>query len=134
MIRNLLRDVGATVVVHGDAPHGADFMADQAAHQLQIPVQPHPAKWNQQGKKAGPLRNQEMIDAHPDTGLVLAFPLRGSVGTWDCVDRAEKAGLRIQIITLPEEPVCEDCGCDVDVPGLCLACSADRGTLPYGYP
>jgi len=49
------------------------------------------------GKKAGPLRNQRMIDeGRPD--LVVAFP--GGKGTADMVRRAEAAGVKVLKIEL----------------------------------
>jgi hypothetical protein len=49
-----------------------------------------------QGKAAGPIRNQRMIDeGKPD--LVIAFP--GGRGTADMVSRAKKAGIPVQEIT-----------------------------------
>jgi len=48
--------------------------------------------WKKYGSKAGPLRNQRMLDeGRPD--LVIAFP--GGKGTADMVARAEKAGVRV---------------------------------------
>jgi len=60
---------------------------------------PHPADWNRYGKRAGPIRNQEMLDSGLD--LVLAFvnkPLAWSRGTNDMVTRAKKEGLPVYVI------------------------------------
>jgi hypothetical protein len=80
-------------IVHGDYS-GADRLADREACELGLAVEPHPADWSQ-GRKAGPLRNQEMIAAGAD--LVIAFA--GGDGTADCVRRARKAGIPVR-----EEP------------------------------
>ena len=53
------------------------------------------SKWKMHGKKAGPLRNQEMVDAGTD--LVVAFP--GGRGTADLVRRARAAGLQILVVS-----------------------------------
>ena len=58
------------------------------------------ADWELEGKAAGPIRNQRMLDIHqPD--LVLAFHrfIANSKGTKDMVDRARKAGVRIKVVT-----------------------------------
>lgn len=56
-----------------------------------------PADWNKHGRSAGPIRNQQMLDeGKPD--LVVAFPGPESVGTWDMIRRAEKAGVEVIII------------------------------------
>lgn len=91
---------GHTVVVHGDAP-GADKLCDAVARYLGMAVQPYPADWVSLGKKAGPIRNQAMLDRHPEIELVIAFHanLAESKGTADMVARARKAGIPVEIIT-----------------------------------
>lgn len=80
-----------TQVIHGGA-RGADAEADRWAKSRRIPVKAFPADWKALGKKAGPIRNQKMLDeSHPD--LVAAFP--GGAGTEDMVRRAKKAGVLI---------------------------------------
>ena len=81
-------------VVHGSA-RGADEHANWVALELGLNPEAHPAQWAQHGKKAGPLRNQQMVDAGAD--ICLAFPLGKSVGTWDCVRRAKAAGIPVKV-------------------------------------
>lgn len=52
----------------------------------------HDADWNEYGRAAGPIRNQEMVDAGAD--VCLAFPT-GGPGTRDCMRRARDAGIRV---------------------------------------
>ena len=52
----------------------------------------YPAQWDVYGRRAGPIRNQEMIDEGKPDGVV-AFP--GGKGTADMVRRAEAAGLKV---------------------------------------
>lgn len=87
----------AAVLVHGGCPTGADEIADQYWRSVGLPVNVFPADWRQFGKKAGPLRNQEMVDFGAD--LVLAFPLPHSRGTLDCTNRADTAGLPVRVIS-----------------------------------
>lgn len=72
---------------------GTDYIADRLAGQMGAVTDPHPAKWKELGKKAGPIRNQQMVDAGAD--VCLAFPMGKSVGTRDCMARAEKAGIPV---------------------------------------
>lgn len=52
---------------------------------------------------AGLVRNQLMVDLGAD--ICLAFPLPGSRGTWDCMGRAEAAGIKvINLGSKPGEP------------------------------
>lgn len=87
--------VEGLVIVHGYCPRGADAMADQWARAHGITVERHPAHWTTYGKRAGYIRNQEMVDSRPDE--CVAFPDPSSVGTWDCIDRAETAGIKTRI-------------------------------------
>lgn len=83
---------GARIVVaHGGNPRGADFMAskivrvDYPQHYVE---EIHPADWSL-GRSAGPIRNQHMVDLGADA--CLAFPLRESRGTYDCIRRARQS-------------------------------------------
>lgn len=88
------------VVVHG-AADGLDITAAFAATVLHMTPEPHPADWGTHGKGAGPIRNQAMVDLGAD--ICLAFPLPRSVGTWDCIRRANAAGIRTIIIPPRQE-------------------------------
>lgn len=77
-------------VVHGGA-RGADLTAAQIADVLGMRTEAWPADWKTHGRKAGPMRNAEMVAAGAD--VCLAFPLPDSVGTHDCIRRARAAGI-----------------------------------------
>ena len=86
------------IIVHG-AAKGADLMAADIGTAIKgVTIEPHPADWTTHGKRAGPIRNQAMVDLGAD--ICLAFPTASSVGTWDCVRRANRAGIRV--IVVPE--------------------------------
>lgn len=79
-------------LVHGGAP-GADSEARYvAAYILDWATEEFPADWSQ-GRKAGPIRNQAMVDAGAD--LVIAFA-GGGRGTADMVRRAKAAGIPVR--------------------------------------
>lgn len=91
-------DPSPLVVVHGNAP-GADSIANQWAtyhHNNGYNVEPeaHPAQWTKHGRRAGPLRNQEMVDAGAD--LVLAFIKDNSPGASHLVREARTAGIPVE--------------------------------------
>lgn len=86
----LLALYGADTLVHGDA-RGADRTAAAIGESLGFNVERWPADWNAHGKAAGPIRNQQMLDAGAD--LVVAFP--GGQGTADMVRRARAAGVTV---------------------------------------
>lgn len=68
---------------------GADYLAGKWAFLRCIPQTIHPAHWERDGKAAGILRNQRMLDQeHPQ--YCVHFP--GDAGTQDMVRRAQRAG------------------------------------------
>lgn len=73
-----------SILIHGGAP-GADTLAKTWAAISGIPELQFLALWQTNGRAAGPIRNQQMIDeGKPE--LVIAFP--GGRGTADMVKRA----------------------------------------------
>lgn len=89
--QKLAEILGAHVtVVHG--AYQLDWLLAGAALALGQRHEPHPADWAGKRKAAGPVRNQEMVDAGAD--LCLAFISRGSSGARDCAAKAEAAGIR----------------------------------------
>jgi len=91
-----------TVLIHGNA-RGADMIADAWACRKGVPREPYglpQGEWDELGKKAGPLRNQRMLDeGKPD--MVVAFP--GGGGTKDMVRRAVKAGVAIHEVNRTDD-------------------------------
>ena len=97
-----------TTIVHGAAP-GADTMVDEEARAIGLEVRKYPADWAGEGKAAGPLRNQQMLDQeHPSAVLAFACQLMRNGrprGTLDMVLRAHGAGVRVTIIAPKRQPV-----------------------------
>jgi hypothetical protein len=84
---------GIVHVIAGGA-RGADSMAEWWAKAEGVPCQVYQADWAGLGRKAGPIRNQRMLDeGKPD--LVVAFP--GGRGTADMVRRGREAGEVIEV-------------------------------------
>jgi len=90
VLDNLHRTRNVTVLMHGGA-RGADRLAGMWGLSRGVVVEVYPANWKEHGLAAGPIRNQEMLDAGPD--LLVAFP--GGRGTADMVRRARQAGLEV---------------------------------------
>src|SRR5690242_18971396 len=72
-----------TEVVSGGAD-GIDRTGEQWATESHIPIKKFPANWAEYGKKAGPLRNQQMAD-YADA-LIAIWDGR-STGTKDMIKR-----------------------------------------------
>lgn len=82
---------GVAAVAHGGAS-GADSEAGEWAGRMMKSVHVFKANWKRDGRAAGPIRNQRMLDQfNPDA--VVAFP--GGRGTADMVRRARDHGVRI---------------------------------------
>lgn len=84
------RDTAITVV-HGKCHKGADDIADDFARQLGWTIEGHPADWKRYGRRAGFVRNAEMVAAGAD--VCLAFIHNNSKGATMCAELAEKAGI-----------------------------------------
>lgn len=79
------------IIVNGGA-RGADTLSSMWAESRNVHCHRHHANWKRDGRGAGPIRNQKMLDAEsPD--IVVAFP--GGSGTADMVRRARAAGVPV---------------------------------------
>ena len=95
-VYEVLDGLAPEAIAHGDAD-GADALAGQWAHERDIPDRTYYANWKTYGRKAGPLRNQSMLDDfRPD--CVVAFA--GGRGTANCVKEARKRN--ITVVEVPE--------------------------------
>ena len=93
-IDELCLDGAEDVIIAGKA-NGVDTIAEEYAEQFGIPFLGFPADWNTYGKRAGFIRNTQMLnEGKPD--LVLAFP--GGKGTAMMVEIAAKAGVEVWVI------------------------------------
>lgn len=99
IIKAWLRFLKPSLVIEGGC-RGADQIAAKAADELGIPVKPFPAKWEQYGKAAGPIRNREMLDEKPDLVLAFHFDITESRGTADTLFEAEKRRIPYAVIGL----------------------------------
>lgn len=81
-----------TVIITGGCPTGADDLAATYAMVYLTGYKEYKADWKKYGRRAGPFRNQQMLDeGKPD--LVIAFP--GGNGTADMVRRTILAGINL---------------------------------------
>lgn len=90
-----------TIVVGYDPkrryPPGVDKMTYGIAKAWKMDVEPHPADWDGLGKRAGILRNYEMLD-YPVPHLVIAFWDGKSTGTGHVITTARMRSIPLEII------------------------------------
>jgi hypothetical protein len=94
VLDDLHRHQGISTIIHGGAT-GADEHADGWARSRLVAVQRYPVtrqEWQSVGNRAGPMRNQRMLDEGKPTAVV-AFP--GGRGTADMVRRARDACIMV---------------------------------------
>jgi len=95
-----------TIVV-GDCPTGADGeVLYIASHYSNWHVEVHRADWAKYGRKAGPIRNMEMVDSGVDICLAFLMPCiedncqrvspHYSHGATQCADYAESKGILVR--------------------------------------
>ena len=89
-------DLDSVTIVSGNCPTGGDHLAEQVAKNNRLMLELHPADWEKYGKRAGFIRNAEMIDLQPD--VVLAFKKRGAgnKGTQMTIDLARRKGIEVR--------------------------------------
>jgi hypothetical protein len=83
-----------TTIISGGA-RGADSFAKSFALNLKFEYIEFPADWGKYGKRAGYLRNVQIVD---ECDLLIAFWDGESKGTKHSIDLAEKAGKLYKIV------------------------------------
>ncbi len=87
-----------SLVIHGNA-RGGDRIAAESAKRHGCELVPFEPDWKQHGKKAGFLRNLEMLDTQPDS--VIAFWNGKSKGCKHTIDEAMKRGIPTEVVRIP---------------------------------
>jgi len=89
-------------IVHGKSK-GADSIAGYLANLKGMVVVPEAADWFKYGKKAGPIRNQVMIDKyHPDMIVGFHDDYEHSKGTKDMLTRGKNHNVYTVLVTHKE--------------------------------
>lgn len=99
-----LRFPGATLV-HGACPDGADELARTIWTTWRFPEEPHPADWQRHHKRAGFIRNAEMVRLGADLCVAFFMPCskpnckdpepHDSHGATHCAKMARAAGIEM---------------------------------------
>lgn len=81
-------------IISGGA-RGTDLMAVRFADRNKIPLTEFLPDWDQFGRRAGPIRNKEIIGSATH---VIAFPSRKGRGTQSSIKFAEQRGLPLKVV------------------------------------
>lgn len=76
---------------------GADRLGELYAEKHNAQVKIFPAEWGKYGKRAGPIRNKQMIDyiSGFENKIVIAFVSANTKGTRNTITLAKKANIRV---------------------------------------
>lgn len=94
-LKDTLSKIDVSLLVSGGA-NGADKLGEQYANENNIPTKIFLPDWKKHGKAAGFLRNTDIIN---EAELVVAFWDQQSNGTRDSIQKAEKQGKKVMIVT-----------------------------------
>ena len=92
-------------IVSGHA-NGAAILGEQYAKEHGLPCSIFPAEWSKYGKRAGFIRNSQMLEyAAKEKPLVVAFWNGSSTGTKDTLDKAEQMGITRYVFSYNEKDI-----------------------------
>lgn len=118
-LENILKNQTDITIISGKA-RGADALGERYAQEQGYKLEAHPADWDQYGKRAGYIRNEEMAKV---ADALVAFWDGNSRGTLHMINIAKRYGLKIRIVKY-ESDICE-CGGPIFESGpisRCLRC------------
>lgn len=101
LVRQFVWELERTTVVVSGGAAGVDSVAVEEAKRLGMPYEVYPADWNRYGRRAGIVRNQQIVDASIE---VVAFWDGKSRGTKSTMDMARAAGKKLSVV-MPESPL-----------------------------
>ena len=88
------REKTPSVILSGVAK-GADSLGVRYAKEKGIPVQEYPANWQKLGRRAGMVRNRQMLE---DADALVAFWDGKSHGTANMISIAKEAGIPVRVV------------------------------------
>lgn len=97
IVDEYIKEIGTPSKIISGGAMGVDTMAEKYANENNIPITVLKPDWNKLGKKAGILRNTDIIEASTH---VLALPTQKSVGTHDSINKAKKLNKELKVVSV----------------------------------
>lgn len=91
------------ITVVSGAARGADSLGEEWAYANMISVQRYHPQWEEHGKAAGAIRNQEMVDSCKKSDCLVAFWDGSSPGTKSAINMARQKGMQVRVIKYKEK-------------------------------
>jgi|SRR5579859_3983656 len=91
---NALRNITEEIEIVSGMAKGADTLGEQYAKERGYKLKQFPADWNGLGRKAGPLRNQQMAEY---ANACVVFRKNKSRGSTDMIERAKNHKLKLKV-------------------------------------
>ena len=95
IVDNYISEIGDVDMIISGGCSGVDSMAEKYADEHHIAIKIFPANWTKYGKRAGPIRNTEIVN---DCTHLLALPSKSSVGTKDSINKAKHLKKSVKIV------------------------------------
>ena len=89
------REEGYKIIILSGRARGADKLGEKYAREQNISIETYPADWEKHGKKAGYIRNKEMIEVANACVVYWDGQSRGSAHT---IRLAEEKGVPLRVI------------------------------------
>jgi YspA, cpYpsA-related SLOG family len=99
LLKQVVKGLPITAVISGGAA-GVDKMAEQYAHENNLPLTVLPADWASYGKKAGMIRNAEIVKQAEQVIAIWDGQSRGTAAT---INMAKKAKKPLKIAKIGQE-------------------------------
>lgn len=96
IINEFINDHDVKTIITGDC-RGTDTLAQKYAINNNLQLIIHKANWDKYGKRAGPMRNKEIVI---NADYLIAFVSKESIGTWHTIKLAKEKGIPIKLVNV----------------------------------
>ncbi len=90
-----INEIGRPNIIVSGGAKGVDTMAEKYSLEYNIPIAIFSPEWDKYGKKAGIIRNTDIVK---NSTHILALPTEQSKGTYDTIRKTEKLGKILRVI------------------------------------